>query len=102
MPQQPLAQCCRASAHRSAWNATGSKWTEYRFVGVNTPNLARIEANSSNPRQTRLPSDAEIWDLLCGAQQLGARVVRTYVLSFCTDGTCHVRSALAAVLPALP
>ena len=73
-------------------------------MGVNTPNLARIEASSRNPRQTRLPSEAEIWDLLCGAQQLGARVVRTYVLSFCTDGTCHVRSvssavALAAVLP---
>ena len=82
-------------------HAAGTAWAEYRFVGVNAPNLARIEANSSNPRQTSLPSEAEIWDLLCGAQQLGARVVRMYVLSFCDDGSCHIRSVCRAPLCSL-
>jgi endo-1,4-beta-mannosidase len=68
---------------------------EYRFVGINTPNLHRIETNSSDSTLTAIPTASEIWDLLCGVQQMGARVARLYVISFCDDGTCHVSNASA-------
>ena len=79
---------------RSFPNA-GAEKREYRFVGINTPNLFRLEVNSSDSRQTALPSSEEIWDLLCGVQQTGARVARTYVLSFCEDGSCHISNGSA-------
>jgi len=68
----------------------GAEKREYRFVGINTPNLLRLEVNASNSLETAVPSAEEIWDLLCGVQQMGARVARTYVLSFCDDGYCHI------------
>lgn len=74
------------------FDMAGAQLREYRFIGINTPNLARIEANASNSMDVALPSEEEIWDLLCAVQQIGARVARTYVLSFCDDGACHIRS----------
>lgn len=73
----------------------GTRMAEYRFVGINTPNLHRIETNSSDSTLTAIPASSEIWDLLCGVQQMGARVARTYVILFCNDGTWHVSNASA-------
>eukprot|EP00960_Hanusia_phi_P044725 756786-Hanusia_phi.AAC.5 len=62
----------------------------FRFVSVAVPNLVRLETSSSNSTLIGFPTDGEIWDALCSVQQLGGRVARLYVFSFCEDpALCH-------------
>jgi len=65
----PLCKAFDAQADaRVTRHGAGAELREYRFIGVNTPNLARIESNASNSRETKLPSAAEIWSVHAGGK----------------------------------
>ena len=65
----------------------------FNFTSINIPNLHRIEQEAADGQvHVREPTEFEISDALCSAQQMGGKVVRIYVLSHGDGDDFHVNA----------